>query len=692
VGAFLLFQVQPLIGKYLLPWFGGSAGVWAAALLFFQLFLLLGYLYSHLLVTWLGTRAQALVHLALLAATLAVLPIIPAEALKPVGADNPVGGILLVLALTIGAPYLALSANGPLLQHWFALQHPGRSPYRLYALSNAASLLALFSYPLWFERVFALGRQSWQWSGIYVAFTLLCAAIALRQLRTSPPRARSLRLPAADDAPAVVARRARPTWWIVALWVALPAVASGMLLATTTNLTQDIAPVPLLWVLPLGAYLLTFILTFGCDHCYYRPLYALLLMFCLAFTALKGGYPLTLVQEVSVRLATLYFIGMVCHGELAALRPGFHQLTHFYLAVSLGGAIGGVLVALVAPVVFNGYWEFHVGLVLTAAVAAFALSRGRQSSRQRPARHAYAFATAVAAGLAIGICQVLWQADTANRGGIILERRGFYGALRVKEIATNDPEQTRRQLVLGQTVHGTQFQAPERRRWHTTYYGGNSGIGLALDRHPARVAGRPLRVGLVGLGTGTLASYLQRGDYARFYEINPQVLDVATNQFTYLGDAGAAGADLAVWLGDARIVLERQLAAGEAQRFDVLAVDAFSNDSIPIHLLTSEAFDLYRAHMAPGGVIAIHISNRYLDLGAVLRAIAESHGLEARLVVNDDDSARAVNLSKWVLLTDNAEFLADSQVAEAISAWAADARPPVLWTDDYSALLAVLRF
>ncbi len=691
LGAFLLFQVQPLIGKYVLPWFGGSAGVWAAALLFFQLFLLLGYLYAHVVATWLSPRTQAVVHIGVLAATLLALPIIPSEALRPEGASNPVGGILLLLALTIGAPYLALSANGPLLQSWFARQHPGRSPYRLYALSNVASLLALFSYPLWFESAFALGGQAWLWSGTYAAFAVLCAVLAARQFRGASA---STPITTAPVAGAAAPPPERVTlWWHMALWVLLPAVASAMLLATTTNLTQDIAPVPLLWALPLGVYLVTFILTFDSDRWYYRPLYAVLLLVCLGLTTFNiAGYHLGLVQEVALRIATLYFLGMVCHGELVALRPGYRHLTLFYLAVSAGGALGGGLVALGAPVAFNGYWEFQIGLVAGAAVAAFALSRELAMTTASVVRYTFAFVTAGALGITTGIGQVLWGVEQSNDLGVLLETRGFYGALKVNEVGGDDPRLTRLQLVHGQTLHGIQFTTPEQQRWHTSYYGDTSGIGVSLDHHPAREAGRPLRVGLIGLGTGTLATYLERGDYGRFYEINPQVLDIATDYFTYLGDARSAGADLEVLLGDARLVMERQLEAGEPQRFDVLAVDAFSSDSIPIHLLTKEALAIYRQHMAPGGVIAIHISNRFLDLGAVVRGLAADQGITAQLVANDDDTARGVNRSEWVLLTDNAAFLGAPDVQPALDEWPANAREPVLWTDDYSSLLAVVRW
>jgi SAM-dependent methyltransferase len=281
---------------------------------------------------------------------------------------------------------------------------------------------------------------------------------------------------------------------------------------------------------------------------------------------------------------------------------------------------------------------------------------------------------------------------TENEGGALFATRGFYGALRIADVAPNDPEEHQFQLVHGQTLHGLQFQAPERRRWHTTYYSTGSGIGVALEQHPTRTAGRPLRVGLIGLGTGTLASYLDRGDYGRFYEINPQVLEVATERFSYLPDAQARGADAQVLLGDARIVLERQLAAGEPQRFDVLAVDAFTSDAIPIHLLTDEAMAIYQRHVAPGGVIAIHISNRYLDLAPVVRALAEARGLGAYFIENPNIPERGVNLAQWVLVTDNEAFLRSEVVRTMIRPWPEDAPAPVLWTDDYSALLPLLRF
>ena len=698
LSAFLLFQVQPLIGKYALPWFGGSAGVWAAALLFFQLFLLLGYAYAHALATWLSPRGQAITHLSLLALALVALPIIPSEALRPEGSDAPVRNLLLMLGLTIGAPYLLLSANGPLLQHWFARQHVGRSPYRLYALSNAASLLALLTYPLWFERAFPLGAQAWLWSGTYGVFTVLCAILAVAQFRG---RVFEEHWPFAEAGDATVAvappAAAEPVeWWRGALWVLLPAVAAALLLSMTTHLTQDIAPVPMLWVLPLGIYLLTFILTFDSDRWYHRPLYAFLLLLLLGAVTFNiiGGLPLPLTQQIALYLGTLYFAGMMCHGELVALRPGPSRLTLFYLAVSAGGALGGGLVALAAPVLLNGYWEFHISLVAAGVVVAFALLREwRQAAgRKSMYRTAFALVAALGAGLALGIGEVLYTHATQNAAASVFATRGFYGALHVNAIAVDEPERSQLQLVHGQTLHGIQFQAADRRRWHTTYYADASGIGIALANHPSRLAGRPLRVGLVGLGTGTLAGYLERGDYGRFYEINPQVLDVATSYFSYLPDAQARGADLQVLLGDARIVLDQQLEANDGQRFDVLAVDAFSSDSIPIHLLTEEAMVLYQKHMAPGGVIAVHISNRYLDLAPVVRALADARGLSAQFIENPNDGERGVNLSQWVLVTDNAAFLANEAVRSAVFPWPEDARPPLLWTDDYSSLLPLLRF
>lgn len=694
VGAFLLFQVQPIVGKFVLPWFGGSAGVWAAALLFFQLFLLFGYTYAHVSTTWLGLRSQATAHLVLLGVALLALPIIPSSGLKPQSSDDPVFNIILLLAVTVGAPYLLLASNGPLLQGWFARQFPTRSPYRLYALSNVASLLALLSYPATFERGLALQAQAWLWSGTYIVFTLLCGAIAVLQLTEARRSASNpASTPATSALPTAEAASTGLSPIRVVLWLLLPAVASAALLATTNRLTQEIAPVPLLWVLPLSIYLLSFILTFDSDRWYHPAIYGpMVLLFIVgaAYTIFRPA-ALTLTQQVAVILGALYFISMVCHGELVAMRPGVRHLTAFYLTISAGGALGGALVAIGAPAFLEGYWEFHIALVLGSAVVVVAAVRQAAAAESNTRRMVALFATGITGGVTLTMAVVLWNTVQFDRGGKFLIVRNFYSALQVQEVFADDPNLRQYQMVHGQTLHGQQFLHPDRRAWHTSYFGEDSGMGVALQNHPKRLAGQPLRIGVIGLGSGSIGSYAQRGDMLRYYEIDPQVEDIAREQFTYLQDASDRGATVDVLLGDGRIVLERQRDAGERQQFDIFVMDAFNSDSVPVHLLTKQAVALYREHLAEGGIIAVNVSNRFLDLTPVVRALAADAGLEARLFVSQDNLEKGNNRSEFVLLTANRAFL-DSARVKAEADPLPTEKEPVLWSDEYSALLPLLRF
>ncbi len=693
VGAFLLFQVQPIVGKFVLPWFGGSAGVWAAALLFFQLFLLVGYTYAHVVTTWLGGRGQAITHLVLLGVALLALPIIPSASLKPQTTDNPVFNIILLLALTVGAPYLLLASNGPLLQGWFARQFPGKSPYRLYALSNVASLLALLSYPATFERGLGLPAQAWLWSGTYVLFTALCGTIAFLQLRRATSLAANPATEPASTTTFLDTATERLSVARVALWLLLPAVASAALLATTNRLTQEIAPVPLLWVLPLSIYLLSFILTFDSDRWYHPVIYVPIVLAFLggaAYTILRPG-ALSLVQEAGVLLGALYFAAMMCHGELVSLRPGIRRLTAFYLTISAGGAIGGALVAIGAPAYLDGYWEYHISLVVIAAVVVVTTLRYALASEGGTRKAGALFATGVSAGVTLTLAVMLQNKVAFDVGGRFLVTRNFYSALQIQEVFADDPNLRQYQMVHGQTLHGQQFLAPERRAWHTSYFGEESGLGVAILQHPRRLAGQPLRIGVIGLGSGSIGSYAERGDTLRYYEIDPQVEDIARAQFTYLQDASDRGATVDVLLGDGRIVLERQRDAGDRQRFDVFVMDAFNSDSVPVHLLTKQALALYLEHLAEGGMVAVNVSNRFLDLTPVVRALATEAGLEVRLFVSQDSLERGTNRSEFVILTANRAFL-DSEKVKAEADPLPTVEEPLLWSDEYSALLPLLRF
>ncbi|NQT86236.1 hypothetical protein HQ560_05685, partial [bacterium] len=381
ISAFLLFQVQPLIGKYILPWFGGGPAVWTSCMLFFQMLLLGGYAYAHVIRTRLSQRTQVIVHVTLLAATLLALPIAPSEGWKPQGDENPALYILLLLAVTVGLPYFVLSATGPLLQAWFSVRHPGRSPYRLYALSNVGSLLALLSYPFLVEPAMALRSQSTTWSigfGLFVAF---CIVSALSMLRVRPTDA--------DEAGADE-DSAPPGWGVCLVWVALAACGSTMLLAVTNQMSWDVAVVPFLWVLPLTLYLLTFIICFEFERWYYRPVFwPLLGLGAGAIVHLMfEGVRMPILFQVAGYAGGMFFCCMVCHGELVRLKPSPRYLTSFYLMVSAGGALGGLFVSLVAPAVFPMYLELHIGLWMTCALAlvVYLYSRGLLSFWRWPVK------------------------------------------------------------------------------------------------------------------------------------------------------------------------------------------------------------------------------------------------------------------------------------------------------------------
>lgn len=665
VSAFLLFQVQPIIAKIILPWFGGSAAVWAVCLLFFQAVLLLGYLYAYLLFRYLKPKTQGLVHTALLAVSLAVLPIIPNAVWKPTGAIDPTFRILGLLAVTVGLPYFLLSTTGPLLQAWYARHYEGALPYRLYALSNAGSMFALLSYPVLFEPVFGTRRQAIGWSAGFAVFAVLCAITALSARRFSGKPAHAD--PAAEEAPGLK---------LHLLWVLLPACASALLLAITNHLSQNVAPIPFLWVLPLSLYLLSFILCFE-GHGWYRR-YPFLQLLAVAL----GGMAYSLSEDfenaglklmIPLFAAGLFICCMVCHGELVRLKPHPRYLTSFYLMISLGGAIGGFFVALAAPHLFNGNYELPVSLIGCGALITFLLYGERSKLWKNPA-------FLISAALTIAMAVYLGQQIRKSAKDVRIMSRNFYGELKVSDSGSPSEEDATRRLIHGTINHGEQFLAPERRDQPTTYYGPNSGVGLAIRQ--AQQWG-PERVGVIGLGTGTLAAYGRRGDYYRFYEINPLVIQLATTQFTFLKDCQAK-VDLAV--GDARLSLERE----HQQDFDVLAVDAFSGDSIPVHLLTREAFQLYFRHLKRDGVLAVHVSNKYLDLEPVVDRIAASLDKQAGLVDTDDDDENDVFGSTWVLVTSRPGYFDESLIRGGASPLTPK-KSLRIWTDDYSNLFQILK-
>jgi SAM-dependent methyltransferase len=664
LSAFLLFQVQPVIGKAILPRFGGSAAVWTACLLFFQGMLLAGYLYAHASVSFLAPAWQRRLHVVLLLAGMAALPITPGPAAAVVAQDDPSLAILATLVTSVGLPYFLLAATSPLLQAWVTQLWPGAIPYRLFALSNLASLLALLTYPVAVEPFVSLQLQSRAWSAAFVAFALLCATLAWQRVPHAASQA-GHRRPTSPPGTATYVS-----------WLLLAACPSILLLAVTNHLTQDIAPIPFLWIVPLVLYLLSFILCFERRNFYWRAVFLPL-----AVVALVGmDYLLPKDRDLSVRwvapafAAGLFVCCMACHGELARSKPAPDRLTAFYLAVSAGGVLGGVLVAVVAPHVFDDFHELPLAFVLTAACLGWATWRQRVGSTTRRAR------------IAVGVLVTIVPLVLAYRvGGRLVERthstdmtaRNFFGTLRVRDAGSGD--YAYRSLVNGSTEHGGQFTSAALRREPTSYYAPESGIGKALLAGQATPA---QKVGVIGLGAGTLATYARPGDTYVFYDINPLVAAIARSKFSFLADARGR---TTVVMGDARISLERQ----EPQAFDLLVVDAFTGDSIPIHLLTAEAFAGYFRHLKPTGVLAVHTSNRYLDLEPVVKTAADHFGKESMLIENDFDEDRQVNGASWILVANPGNPLLRKLQEDADVDY--PRLPHIrLWTDDYSSVLTVV--
>jgi hypothetical protein len=671
LSAFLLFQVQPLIAKIILPWFGGSAAVWSASLVFFQLVLLAGYTYAHLSIRWLPARAQMSVHVALLLISCALLPILPSPAWRPDAAVDPTGRILLVLGATIGLPYFLLSATSPLLQAWYVRRSGSGTPYRLFALSNFGSLLALLSFPFLIEPWLASGVQAYAWSAAYIAFTLACGATAWVSRHAAPEAA-----PVAG--PALTAGSARPGFAQLAYWVLLAACASVLLVSVTTQMSANVAPVPLMWIVPLALYLVTFILAFESDRLYQRRLFLPLLAVALGgmaymLHAAEGNLPIR--WAVPGFSAGLFICCMVCHGELARRRPAPRHLTLFYLMVALGGALGGSFVALLAPHIFTAYWELPLGLIVCGLLALPAVW-----SLPLPSRAAWPLRTAWGLGVVV-LATYAARQELADRQEVVFQARNFYGSLAVRDEVPLADDMVRT-LYHGTIDHGSQLLDPDLCFTATSYYGPHSGIGRALEALQAR---GPVRVGIIGLGAGVLASYGRKGDCFRIYEINPLVAQIARNMFTFYLHAGA---DKQILMGDARLTMERQ----EAQHYDLLIVDAFAGDAVPVHLLTREAAQLYGRHLKPDGILALHISNRYLDLEPVCLGDAQALGKQAVVVDDNGDEEPYLSSSTWVLVTSNAAWFESASFKDA------HMRPAKMpgqfrpWTDDYSNLFQILMY
>ncbi|MCP4624582.1 MAG: spermidine synthase [bacterium] len=687
VSAFLLFQVQPVIARFILPWYGGSPAVWSTCMMFFQVGLLIGYVYAHLLARYIKARNQVLLHGVLLILSLIFLPITPDDALKPGGGGDPIWGIIRLLTLTVGAPYVLISSTGPLLQHWYNRRYAGKSPYRLYALSNFGSLLGLLTYPFLVEPRMALGSQTFFWSAGYLLFAAICI-LSGRTLLSADNSAGSQ--PDSKTEPMGRQNRLDPL-----LWVGLAACGSIMLLAVTSKITQDFSVIPFLWVLPLSLYLCTFIIAFDSPKWYRREIWvpAFLLSAGVITYLLQPKTDLPIVTTIGLYSAAMFCIVMVCHGELVRSKPPPRRLTFFYLMISLGGALGGAFVNFVATNVFAAFWELHVSVSLAAVLVGFSLLRlrGKRAGRgYSAARWSWAAATIV---LVAFLVNTIIEAE----GDALTTLRNFYGVLRVHE-QDKDKRSHRRKLYHGQINHGLQLLHPKQKHRIVSYYSAHSGLGIAFRRHPKRLARSSqivtdkqnlnLHVGVIGLGIGVVASWGLPGDSFRFYEINPGVVSLANEYFTIMKDSKAM---LKVIEGDGRISLEREFREHGSMQFDLLIADAFAGDAIPVHLVTREALELYLKHLRADGILALHISNRHLDLMPVVYGLATTLDIPAILVKKKKRSRDYIKGSKWVLLTKNKRFLKHPRVLKYVTPWPDDIRDDIVWTDNYSSIFELLK-
>ena len=668
LGAFLVFQVQPIISKCVLPWFGGTPAVWTTCMLFFQLLLFAGYLYAHLLRTVFGPAMQGIVHLTLLSGAALMLPIEPSDAWKPMGGESPTLYLLWMLAAHVGLPYFILSSTGPLVQAWLSYQDASDRVYRLYALSNAGSLVALLSYPFMVEPLLSVTNQSVVWSLMFCGFVIVQGVLAISLLRITKNNDQQ---PERD----LESGTNKPTWPGRAAWIALPALASTMLLVSTNHVCQDIAVIPFLWVLPLSLYLISFIVCFDSPQWYKPKIIAAATLTAIALIFGNDFFPqkFQLIAEGSCYMAMLLGVCLLCHGEVARMKPNARFLTQYYTLLSAGGAMGGLIVAVACPLMLRSFAELPFTLMLVT-VLTFLLFIACRGWRQTSYDWAAAKRMSWAAGFAMGAAVCIFAIGSHDQ--TIASERNFFGVLQVEQ------EELGIRLVHGSTIHGMQRRGDDALE-PTTYYGRQSGAGLAIRSLQQRQAS--LRIGVVGLGCGVLATYGRESDEFDMIEINPAVIDIANRDFTFMRQCQA---QLRTHLGDGRLVLERM----HAKRFDLLILDAFSSDAIPAHLLTTEAMALYKQRLADEGVLAIHVSNNHLDLGPLVHRLSQNAGLASRMVRSAGDKSCGIKPALWmVIANDGNSIWRDSLLADARSATAEQLESAPLWTDQCHNLVSVLR-
>lgn len=678
LAGFLLFQVQPVMAKYILPWFGGSATTWIVCMLFFQVALLGGYGYAYAVTRPLSVRAQAALHVALLAAMLLLLPITPADGWKPTDSGNPTWRIIALLAVSVGGPYMLLATTSPLLQRWLTRVDPGIDVSRLFAVSNFGSFLGLLSYPFVFERYLSSLEQTRLWSFAFLAYAALfalCALLAWRHRAGAEGRA--------SFTNAITERRGGPA----RLWVLYSALGSVLLLATTNQITQWSAVVPFLWIAPLSLYLLTFVIAFGDQRLYSRQGYTIAFLL-LAAAATFAPAPVssgTLVLGIVLQCATLFAGCMICHAEMVRLQPEPVRLPSFYLATAFGGALGGLVVALAAPVVFRDYWEQGLAIVLLAALAV-RLNAGEAGWFRRVPGMALAASAAV---FAVAMTAQLVREVRDSRE--VVERiRNFYGVVKVVHDPGDEPDEESLVMQQAGIDQGSQFTTPARRREPACAFTDRSGVGHAIFLNAKRRANpsAPIRMGIVGLGAGMIAANGRAGDVVRYYELNPAVADLTARHFSFVREAPSTNE---IALGDGRLVLEREAEGGKSQRFDVLVMNAFRGASPPMHLMTREAFEVYLKHLEPNGVLAINFELDTFEIAPLHRGLAAAFGLDVKWVETSSQDGCDDPIS-WALYTRDKAFWEVPEVKAALSPWRDKSESKLLWTDASSNLMSIINW
>lgn len=663
LSAFSLFLVQPLIAKQILPWFGGTAAVWSICMVFFQGTLLAGYAYSDRLVTLFKPKQQLLIHVTLLIISLLFLPIIASSEWKPTGSEDPSYLILGMLLVTIGLPYFMLSTTGPLIQSWVSKIKVNESVYRLFSLSNLASLISLICYPFIIEPNFSINSQAYLWSVGYIFFVVLCICSGIYYFKNI-----SFQDVAVNYEKNPVSASESISFERYFIWLILPAVASWLLVAITNHITQNVASIPFLWILPLSLYLLTFVLCFESNRWYRRsfflPITAIFIMLC-SYGLHDSDIGLEIKVAIPVYAIGMFLMCMVLHGELALLKPSPVFLTRFYLMLSIGGALGGGFVALVAPKIFPAYYELGLSFILIGLLLSYLLKKEVIKSL---AGLALAFFSTIFLGFQV--------VDDLSATRIF--QRNFYGTLSTVDHYDSKLKEVTRQIYHGSIKHGEQYLADHLSNEPTSYYGRSSGVGVALvaTRKPNH------RVGVIGLGAGTLAVYGQKGDYYRMYEINPAIISVANTEFSFLADSHAK-VDLI--LGDARLMLEKE----RPQFFDLLVVDAFSGDSVPAHLLTIEAMNVYLRHMNEGGIIAYHVTNRFLNLPPLISELSKYLGLHSVLISDKNDNP-LLRDTDWVLVSKDINSL-DKESIRSRATDIKNIKGLQPWSDNFNNLFAILK-